>query len=107
MAHSDAVVIATSVESHRGMRSGANYVVEYFKDVVTLSGKAVPQNLQVNFARELRDDPTPFKPGQRFILFLKRYHTNAWYWELSDTLFGCQPYTHGLEYSVSEAAKSR
>ena len=107
MAHSDAVVVATSVESRLGMRSGANYVGEYFKDVVTLSGETMPQDLHVNFVRELRDDSTPCKPGQRFILFLKRYHMNAWYWELSDDLFGCQPYTHGLEYSVSEAAKPR
>ncbi len=108
VAHSDAVVVATSVESHQAMRSGgANYVDENFRDVATLSGEAVPQMLHVSFARWGNDDPTPFKPGQRFILFLHRYHTNAWYWELSDILSGCQPDTHGLELSVSEAAKAR
>ena len=109
VSHSDAVVIATYAPSEGLiMRSGgASYVGEDFKDVVTLSGEKAPQTLLVKFVRWGGDEARPFKPGQRFILFLKYCHTTVSWWELSDMLFGCQPYTHGLELSVSEAAKSR
>ena len=65
----------------------------------------MPQTLSVGFSRRLEDDTTPHKPGQRFILFLKRGGPGL-EWNLADRFFGCQPYTHGLEHGVSEAAKS-
>ena len=105
LAHSDAVIVATSVKSETGPRFGFRVVSESFKDVVTLAGEPMDATLTIGFERSLLDDPTPFKPGQRFIIFLKRRHgTGAW--ELTDSLFGCQPYTQGLEGCVSAAAKS-
>lgn len=111
LSHSDAVVAVTSVKSEIGPRFGAWYVNESFKDVVTLAGEPMPKTMTVEFKREFGDDTTPFKPGQRFILFLKCRHithvTPAFdVWELTDNLFGCQPYTKFLEGCAKGAAEA-
>ena len=105
LAHSDAVIVATSVKSEIGPRFDIRVVSEFFKDVITLAGEPMDKTMTMGFERSLFDDPTPLKPGQRFILFLKRRHGTG-VWELTDPLFGCQPYTRALEGCASAAAKS-